>query len=87
MVSLTDDGSHFATDTITTWLNGIVCRNPFTAHRPSCSNDQRENFGRILKTIMRFITASTFVGLEGELDTLCTTGTLNIMYQKGPCRT
>ncbi|KAH9582584.1 hypothetical protein MS3_00007288 [Schistosoma haematobium] len=33
MVLMTDNGSHFAADEVTTWLNGIGCKHLFTAPR------------------------------------------------------
>ena len=52
MVLVTDNGSHFAADAVTNWLNDIGCRYLFTAPRHSCSNGQTENFVRTLKMLL-----------------------------------
>ncbi|CAH8585173.1 unnamed protein product [Schistosoma haematobium] len=69
MVLVTDNGSHFAADAVTTWLNGMGCKHLFTAPRHPCSNGQAENFVRTVKTAIGSITASTFNGLERGVDT------------------
>ncbi|CAI2735531.1 unnamed protein product [Schistosoma spindalis] len=69
MVLVTDNGSHFAVDAVTTWLNGIGCKHLFTAPRHPCSNGQAENFVRTLKTAIDSIAASTFNELERGVDT------------------
>ncbi|CAH8673058.1 unnamed protein product [Schistosoma rodhaini] len=69
MVLVTDNGSHFAADAVTNWLNGIGCRHLFTAPRHPCSNGQAENFVRTLKIAIDSIAASTFNELERGVDT------------------
>ncbi|CAH8523853.1 unnamed protein product [Schistosoma mattheei] len=70
MVLLTDNGSHFAANAVTTCLNGIGCKHLFTAPRHPCSNGQAENFVRTLKTAIDSIAASTFNELERGVDTI-----------------
>ncbi|CAH8520976.1 unnamed protein product [Schistosoma guineensis] len=69
LVLVTDNGSHFAADAVTTWLNGIGCKHLFTAPRHPCSNGQAENFVRTLKTAIDSIAPSTFNELERGVDT------------------
>ncbi|VDO99841.1 unnamed protein product [Schistosoma curassoni] len=64
MLLVTDNGSHFAEDAVTTWLNGIGCEHLFTAHRTSCSGGWAGNFASTLKAAIRFIAASTFNEME-----------------------
>ncbi|CAH8647132.1 unnamed protein product [Schistosoma intercalatum] len=68
LVLVTDNGSHFAADAVTTWLNGIGCKHLFTAPRHPCSNGQAENFVRTLKTAIDSIAPSTFNELERGVD-------------------
>lgn len=64
MLLLSVNGSHFAAETVTIWLNGIGCRHLFITNRHFCYNGQEENFVRILRTSINSIAASTFDELE-----------------------
>ena len=65
---VTDNGSHFAADAVTIWLNGIGCRHLFTARRHPCCNGQAENVVSPFKTAIDSIAASTLNELEGRVD-------------------
>lgn len=68
MVLVTDNGTHFTTDILARWLEGIGCKYLFTAPRHPASNGQAENFVRTLKSAISSIDAKNFEELERGVD-------------------
>ncbi|CAH8538624.1 unnamed protein product [Schistosoma mattheei] len=59
MVLVINNGSYFAADADTTWLNGMECGHPFTAPEVPCYNGERETFVKTLKTANDYIDTFT----------------------------
>jgi hypothetical protein len=67
-VLVTDNGSHFTAEKVTSWLKGVGCRHLLTAPRHPQSNGSAENFVRTLKSAINSINALNFHELERGVD-------------------
>ena len=67
-VVVTDNGTHFSSADLTSWLKSIGCQPVFTAPRHPCSNGLAERFVRTLKTTISTNSPTTVDELSQVID-------------------